>query len=103
MTRWLVIPLWLAGAGLLFAAFLRARTLFLVALAIALVTLPVVWILVSALSAARPDRTCPACGEEKLEPLSPGAEVGVRCRRCNHIDEAASTALLDYEAEGPET
>lgn len=87
--------------GFFFFALARAEAAVLAALAAVFVVLPVAYLLGSALSPARPDRTCPACGAEGLVPLTPGAAAGVRCTTCGRVDKAASTALLDAEADPP--
>lgn len=53
-----------------------------------------VWILVSVLSPARPDRTCPDCGREGLVKIRRG-ELGVRCECCDFRDEEMHVAYLD--------
>jgi hypothetical protein len=62
--------------------------------------LAVLWVLVSALHPAKPERTCPSCGEEGLVRLERDSTRGLACERCGHVDRAASSFLL-AEAEGP--
>ena len=99
MRLFLAIPLMLLATALFFWAFLQVEWLVLAGLCIALVVLPMGWVAASVFSPAKPDRKCPECQKDALVPLSPGAEVGVRCTACNHVDEAASTAPLDAEEQ----
>ncbi|MEM7233105.1 MAG: hypothetical protein AAF517_13065, partial [Planctomycetota bacterium] len=54
----------------------------------------VVWVLVSVLSPAIPDRTCPRCGGEGLVKIRRG-ELGVRCELCDFEDPNMHVAYLD--------
>lgn len=87
----------LAVAALFFAVLLRFRGAVLVGLGILLVAFPVLYLLFSVFSPAKPDRKCPECGAEALVPLVPGQEIGTRCTTCGHVDEAASNVLLDAD------
>ncbi len=49
------------------------------------------WVIVSALSPAKPDRRCPQCGAESLERLRADATRGIRCATCLWVDETASS------------
>jgi len=71
-----------------------------VILGMALVVVPIGWVLVSALWPAEARRTCPGCGQESLERLDPGSTHGLVCRSCDWRDESASAWLL-AEEEGP--
>jgi len=57
----------------------------------------IAWILVSVLWPARPDRTCPACGEEALRRMDAETTRGVACSACGHRDEAQSSFLMAEE------
>ena len=57
----------------------------------------IAWILVSVLWPARPDRTCPACGEEALRRMDPETTRGVACSACGHRDETQSSFLMAEE------
>jgi hypothetical protein len=57
----------------------------------------IAWILVSVLWPARPDRTCPACGEETLRRLDAQTTRGVLCSACGFRDEAQSSFLMAEE------
>ena len=52
------------------------------------------WILISTLSPAVPCRICPGCGEEGLVKIRRGAP-GVRCEKCEFVDEDLHVAYLD--------
>ncbi len=47
---------------------------------------PILWLLVSAMRPALPDRTCPSCNRESLRLLVPGVREGVRCPACGFQD-----------------
>jgi len=53
-----------------------------------------IWVLVSTLSPAVPCRTCPGCGEEGLVKIRRGIP-GVRCEKCDFVDENLHVAYLD--------
>lgn len=86
----------LLGAWIVFA---RPFSLFGLVLA-ALASVPIVWVLVSALWPARAERRCPACGADALARLDVHATHGLVCRACAWRDESASAWLL-AEEEGP--
>lgn len=94
---WLIGPLLLASvaAGMLFV-FRGADHLFGVALGVVM-GLGFLWILVSVLFPAKPDRTCPRCGNKALERLDPGSTHGLHCRMCHWEDADASSFLLAEE------
>ncbi len=52
------------------------------------------WILISTLSPAIPCRICPQCGGEGLVKIRRGVP-GVRCEKCDFIDEDLHVAYLD--------
>jgi hypothetical protein len=98
--------LWLAPLALLGAVglgtwivFARPLTLFGVVLVV-LATVPVAWVLVSALLPAKADRGCPACEADALARSDPMATHGLVCRACGWSDDSASAWLL-AEEEGP--
>lgn len=68
---------------------------FLFLMGAVLVGVPVLFMLVSALSPAEPKNDCPECGKPDLRPEVPGGEVGVVCIGCGYKNPEASTALLD--------
>jgi hypothetical protein len=98
-SAWLIGPLLLASvaAGMLFV-FRGADHLFGVALGVVM-GLGFLWILVSVLFPARPDRTCPRCGNKALERLDPGSTHGLHCRMC-HWEDADASSFLYAEEEG---
>jgi len=53
-----------------------------------------IWVLISTLSPAVPNRECPRCGEQGLVKIRRG-EPGVRCERCDFRDETLHVAYLD--------
>jgi hypothetical protein len=57
----------------------------------------IAWILVSVLWPARPDRTCPACGEPSLGRMDADSTRGVACSACGHRDETRSSFLMAEE------
>ena len=54
----------------------------------------VVWVLVSVLSPAKPNRLCPQCQKEGLVKIRRG-ELGVHCEHCDFRDEEMHVAYLD--------
>lgn len=52
------------------------------------------WVLISTLSPAIPDRICPKCGGEGLVKIRRGVP-GVRCEKCEFVDEDLHVAYLD--------
>jgi hypothetical protein len=60
----------------------------------------IAWILVSVLWPARPDRTCPACGEVSLHRMDAETTRGVACSACGHRDEDQSSFLMAEEEGG---
>ena len=94
---WLIGPLLLASvaAGMLFV-FRGVDHLFGVALGLVM-GLGFLWILVSVLFPAKPDRACPACSERTLERLDPKSTTGLCCGACGWQDEEASSFLLAEE------
>ncbi len=96
---WLIGPLLLASiaAGMLFV-FRGVDHLFGLALGLVM-GLGFLWILVSVLFPAKPDRTCPACGQRSLERIDPKSTHGLCCISCDWRDEAAS-GFLYAEEEG---
>jgi len=93
-------PLYL-GAALLGAWIVIARPVAVLGwLLAALVAVPVLWVLVSALWPARAERGCPACGRDALARIDPETTQGLVCRACGWRDESASGWLL-AEEEGP--
>lgn len=97
---WLVAPIALAAlAAGLWLALRRPPQLFGILLA-ALVLVPVVWVLVSALWPGKAERRCPACRQDSLARIDSSSTVGIRCSTCGWRDESASAWLL-AEEEGP--
>ncbi len=61
---------------------------------------PFLWVLVSALNPAAPDRRCPACGEvDALVRPSREHMLGIRCLYCGHADDEAYVAHLEEYLE----
>ena len=85
-SAWLLAPAWLLAAlGLTAIAALSWS--WLPALLIGgIVLMLLVWLFVSILSPAVPDRTCPRCREQGLVKIRRG-EPGVVCERCGFRDE----------------
>lgn len=74
-----------------------ARTVALFFLGAALV-IPMLWLVVSALRPAMPDRRCPKCHAESLRLLAPGEKVGARCPACGFEDpELYVPYLIDVD------
>ena len=65
-----------------------------------LISLGLLWVLVSSLFPAEPDRTCPECGGETLVRMDPNTTHGIRCVACAFEDAEASSFLM-AEQEGP--
>ena len=89
VARWTVFPLLLLLGAAGAVALLRGGAAwlpYLVGGALALAWLA--WTVASTLSpSVKPDRRCPRCREEALEPLRRGSPLGVRCARCGWRDE----------------
>ena len=60
----------------------------------AVIAIGLLWILVSSLSPAKADRTCPECGEQGLERLDPNTTRGVVCSSCGYVDPDISAWYL---------
>lgn len=69
-------------------------------LLVALVLVPIAWVLVSTLWPARAERGCPACKADALVRSDPHTTHGLLCRACGFRDDSASAWLL-AEEEGP--
>jgi|SRR5579871_1038673 len=67
-----------------------------VALAAGVIALgaPILWVIVSSLRPALPDRKCPQCGEETLRLLVPGEKMGARCPSCGFSDKELYVPFL---------
>lgn len=92
--RWALPLAWLVVVALGAAAAVAARSWLPYVVAGVVVFAGVVWVLVSVLSPAIPDRTCPACKKEGLVKLRRG-EPGVRCELCGFRDDEMHVAYLD--------
>jgi hypothetical protein len=66
----------------------------------ALLGAAIVWMLVSVLWPARPDRTCASCGRTSLRRSDPRSTKGVSCGECGYEDASASSFLLAEEDAG---
>lgn len=99
---WLIGPLLVAavGAGTLFV-FRGPDHLFGIAFGLVL-GLGFLWILVSTLFPAKPDRTCPECGSESLGRLDPDSTRGLSCSACSWSDATASSFYFAEEEGGLE-
>jgi len=97
---WWILPILVTGAIALAVGLLRIGGPDLPFILLGTVlSLALVWIVVSTLNPARADRTCGECGEEALERLDPGTTRGVVCSSCGHTDRDASSWYLAEEEE----
>lgn len=87
----------LAAVGAAFALVALAPRLALWIFLAGVFTLPIGWMIVSALFPVVLDRNCPACGAWALEPLDPEDRYGVRCAECGHEDPSIPGARLGHE------
>jgi hypothetical protein len=83
-----------ATAALVFFLIQGSAVTIAVAFGVAALFLPVLWLGVSALRPALPDRKCPQCGAEKLRLLRKGVREGVRCEACRFEDPELYVAYL---------
>lgn len=60
----------------------------------------VAWVVISVFFPPKTDRQCPECGEVALRRMDRDSTHGVRCARCDYVDESRS-AFLMAEEEGP--
>lgn len=59
---------------------------------------PILWLMVSALRPALPDRKCPECAQETLRLFTPGVREGARCPSCGFEDrELYVPYLIDVD------
>ena len=59
---------------------------------------PILWLLVSSMRPALPDRKCPKCAKESLRLLAPGERIGARCPECGFEDrELYVPYLIDVD------
>jgi hypothetical protein len=65
-----------------------------------LISVSLVWMLVSVFWPASPDRTCAACGREALKRLDPASTRGVQCTECGATDAERSSFLFAEEEGG---
>jgi hypothetical protein len=66
----------------------------------ALLGMALVWILVSVLWPARPDRTCPTCGVRALRRRDGRSIRGVVCNQCGYEDADQSSFLMAVDVVG---
>jgi hypothetical protein len=57
------------------------------------------WVFVSALWPAKANRTCPTCGEDRIERLDPTELRGLRCAACGWEDPNESAWFLAEDEE----
>jgi hypothetical protein len=97
---WFVAPMFLAATatGVIFV--IRGPDRFFGLGLGALFALALAWILISVLFPAKPDRTCPSCGRERLRRIDERTTRGVVCGACGHADPDQSSFLM-AEEEGP--
>ena len=62
-----------------------------------LLAVALLWVLVSSLYPGKPDRRCPACGQEALERAEASSTRGLTCSHCLWSDPDASSFLLAEE------
>jgi hypothetical protein len=102
---WLAAPLAAATVALAASlAFLLAGRAIQVALALGglALLLPILWVIVSAMRPAMPDRRCPRCGAEALVLFEPGNKVGARCRACGFADAELYVPFLADVMDDPD-
>jgi DNA-directed RNA polymerase subunit RPC12/RpoP len=99
MASWLAGPLILAAVLGAFVLLRRGPETLFSGVLIAICGAAVLWLLVSILSPAKPDRKCPECGNLALERMSEDALHGLRCTRCGFEDEQASAWKFAEEGE----
>ena len=89
-----MLLLWIVMIVLALAAAAWAGMWIASILGVTLLVAFLAWILISTLSPAVPCRICPSCGEEGLVIIRRGAP-GVRCEKCEFVDEDLHVAYLD--------
>jgi hypothetical protein len=68
------------------------------AIGVAALCAPILWVIGSALRPALPDRHCPVCHEDALRLLTPGVREGIRCAACGPEDpELYVPYLIDVD------
>jgi DNA-directed RNA polymerase subunit RPC12/RpoP len=88
----------IAFAGGVFLLLRASAVTVALALGVGALLLPMVWLIVSALRPALPDRRCPACGAESLRLMAPGEKIGARCPACGFRDpELYVPYLIDVD------
>jgi hypothetical protein len=98
---WLVAPLILGAivVGLLLVRFAPGE--FFTILLVLVGAVPIVWILTSVFFPAHPDRRCPDCTRQTLEPIREQELTGLRCSSCGYTDIDASTWKFVEEGDRP--
>jgi hypothetical protein len=88
----------LAVAGVTFLLLRESAKTIAIALGVGAVFMPILWLLVSTLRPAMPERHCPECGAESLRLLVPEEKVGARCPACGFEDaELYVPYLIDVD------
>jgi hypothetical protein len=65
-----------------------------ISIGVGALVVPILWLLVSSLRPAMPDRKCPKCGQESLRLFERGKREGVRCPACGFQDAEMYVAYL---------
>lgn len=90
----------LIGVVMLYGALFYANLIFRLVVTV-IIGVPFLWLLVSALRPAMPDRECPSCREHSLVLIDPQNEYGVRCLRCPHVDRDKRIPYLKIVMNDP--
>jgi hypothetical protein len=94
---WLIGPVFLASTATGITFVLRGPDRFFGLALGTLLSLALLWVLISALFPAKPDRTCPSCGRGRLRRMDVNTTRGVVCRDCDHADPDQSSFLMAEE------
>jgi hypothetical protein len=85
-------------AGAIFVLLRESAKTVAITLGVGALVVPMLWLVVSSLRPALPDRHCPKCQAESLRLLKPGEKLGVRCPSCGFEDaELYVPYLIDVD------
>ena len=90
----MIILFWVALIAAGVAVALAFQEWIPVIVILVVIVVAAIWVLVSTLSPAVPNRECPHCREQGLVKIRRG-EPGVRCELCGFVDEDMHVAYLD--------